>query len=143
MNSSWKNIVVPNAVLNDNGKVPAPPEVYQTGQSIAWRFHSEGDVVGYRVYNGGQKVASIRAGEKLSYSSGSGSYYVTAVDIVGNESAMSTHIIIQTGSTKKAPETTPSEPAVDSEEDSQEENAEDQSDPADESEDVDDDDTDE
>lgn len=140
MNSSWKNVVVPNTVLNDNGKVPAPPEVYQTGQSIAWKSHSEGDVVGYRVYNGGQKVASIRAGGKLSYSSGAGSYYVTAVDIAGNESPMSTQIMIQPGSTKKAPETTPAEPVVDSdEEDSQENAEEEESEPADEPEEVDDD----
>lgn len=63
-------------------------------------MHHEGDVVGYRVYKDGKKVASINAGENLVYKVGSGgSYYVTAVDIVGKESAPSQRV--ESGATKK------------------------------------------
>ena len=37
--------------------------------------------------NGGNKIASIKAGSALSYQVGNGSYYVTAVDVAGQESA--------------------------------------------------------
>ncbi|CAH0346850.1 transglycosylase domain-containing protein [Bacillus sp. CECT 9360] len=78
-----------NAVLNDNGKAPSPLSASIKGNTIVWGKHPEGDVIGYRVYNNGRKVASINAGGKLSFSGGGGSYYVTAVDIAGKESAPS------------------------------------------------------
>lgn len=78
-----------NAVLNDNGKAPGPLSASMKGNAIVWGKHPEGDVIGYRVYHNGRKVASIKAGGKLSFSGGGGSYYVTAVDIAGKESAPS------------------------------------------------------
>ncbi|MFJ5747893.1 transglycosylase domain-containing protein [Peribacillus frigoritolerans] len=86
-------VVGTKAKLNDNGKAPDPLSITITNGKITWGLHHEGDVVGYRVYKDGKKVASINAGENLVYKVGSGgSYYVTAVDIVGKESAPSQHV---------------------------------------------------
>ncbi|RRN74286.1 peptidoglycan glycosyltransferase [Peribacillus simplex] len=87
------NVVGAKAQLNDNGKVPDPLSITISNDKITWGLHHEGDVVGYRVYKDGKKVASINAGESLVYKAGSGgSYYVTAVDIVGKESAPSQRV---------------------------------------------------
>ncbi|MCY8938581.1 transglycosylase domain-containing protein [Peribacillus frigoritolerans] len=87
------NVGVATAKLNDNGKAPDPLSITISNDKITWGLHHEGDVVGYRVYKDGKKVASINAGENLVYKVGSGgSYYVTAVDIVGKESAPSQHV---------------------------------------------------
>lgn len=74
---------------NENGKVPSALSISVSGNTISWGSHAENDIIGYRVYSGGTKVASIKAGSSLAYNGGSGSYYVTAVDIAGNESAPS------------------------------------------------------
>ncbi|MCK1981703.1 MULTISPECIES: transglycosylase domain-containing protein [Peribacillus] len=87
------NVVGATAKLNDNGKAPDPLSITIGNDKITWGLHDEGDVVGYRVYKDGKKVASINAGENLVYKVGSGgSYYVTAVDIVGKESAPSQRV---------------------------------------------------
>ncbi|MGE7182523.1 transglycosylase domain-containing protein [Peribacillus sp. NPDC006672] len=87
------NVVGAKAKLNDNGKVPDPLSITISNDKITWGLHPEGDVVGYRVYKDGKKVASINAGESLVYKvSSGGSYYVTAVDIVGKESAPSQRV---------------------------------------------------
>ena len=88
-NSSLGNALVPNAKMADNGKTPASLAITASGSTISWGNHPENDIIGYRVYSGGKKVASIKAGGSLSYSGGNGSYYVTAVDIAGKESAPS------------------------------------------------------
>lgn len=94
------NVVGATAKLNDNGKAPDALSITKSNDRITWGLHHEGDVVGYRVYKDGKKVASINAGENLVYKVGSGgSYYVTAVDIVGKESAPSQRI--ESGATKK------------------------------------------
>ncbi|MGE7905107.1 transglycosylase domain-containing protein [Peribacillus sp. NPDC094092] len=87
------NVVGAKAKLNDNGKAPDPLSITISNGKITWGLHHEGDVVGYRVYKDGKKVASINAGGSLVYKVGSGgSYYVTAVDIVGKESAPSQRV---------------------------------------------------
>ncbi|WP_257985046.1 transglycosylase domain-containing protein [Bacillus sp. T33-2] len=83
---AWSNIVVANDKLNDNGRAPSALGITLSGTTITWGAHPDNDIVGYRVYNGGHKVASIKAGGALSYNAGSGSFYVKAVDIAGNES---------------------------------------------------------
>lgn len=88
------SVVGATAKLNDNGKAPGPLSITIGNDKITWGLHDEGDVVGYRVYKDGKKVASINAGENLVYKVGSGgSYYVTAVDIVGKESAPSQRVV--------------------------------------------------
>ncbi len=85
-NSQLANALVPTAKLSENGKVPSPVSVSQSGNTLVWSSNGENDIVGYRIYNGGNKVASIKAGSALSYPVGNGSYYVTAVDVAGQES---------------------------------------------------------
>lgn len=78
------------AKLNDNGKTPAAPSVSVQGNKLVWSQHPEGDVVGYRIYQNGTKIASLKASTYMTYSmSNGGSYSVTAVDIVGKESGSS------------------------------------------------------
>ncbi|QVY63840.1 penicillin-binding protein [Cytobacillus gottheilii] len=93
----WSRILVADDKMEENGKVPAPPAVKSSGSTLTWNAHSENDVIGYRIYGGGGKVASIHAGEALSFKAGNGTYYVTAVDIAGQESAPSNSV--QIGST--------------------------------------------
>ncbi|MFF2289297.1 transglycosylase domain-containing protein [Peribacillus butanolivorans] len=93
------NVVGTKAKLYDNGKAPDALSITVSNNKISWGLHPEGDVVGYRVYKNGGKVASINAGDNLVYTAGSGgSYYVTAVDIVGKESAPSQRV--ETGAKK-------------------------------------------
>lgn len=93
----WANILLPDDRIEENGKVPAPPTISSANGTISWSTHPEGDVIGYRVYQNGNKVASIRAGEALSVSGLSGRIYVTAVDIAGQESSPSNEVQIGPG----------------------------------------------
>lgn len=111
-NSGLASALVPAAKLNENGKVPAPVAVSQSGNTISWSSNGESDIVGYRIYNGGNKVASIKAGSSLSYQVGNGSYYVTAVDVAGQESPPSNVLVI--GQSPETPDE--GEPPVQSEE---------------------------
>lgn len=86
---SGGSAVSANSVMNDNGKVPSPPAVRLQGNAISWGQHPEGDVIGYRIYSNGRKAGIVKAGGNLSFDRGGGSYYVTAVDIAGNESSPS------------------------------------------------------
>ncbi|WP_409302207.1 transglycosylase domain-containing protein [Peribacillus sp. SCS-155] len=97
----WGNIMVPNAVLRDNGKVPAAPSATASGRGIAWNTHPENDVIGYRIYSNGRRIGSVRAGSSLSFS-GAGSLYVSAVDVAGKESPPSN--VINAGFSKKPEE---------------------------------------
>jgi penicillin-binding protein len=89
------------ATMQDNGKTPSAPSISLASNIIKWASHSEYDVIGYRVYSGGKRIASIQAGGSLSHRAGTGSYYVTAVDIAGNESAPSNKV--STGQPVEAP----------------------------------------
>ncbi|MEH7442497.1 transglycosylase domain-containing protein [Bacillus sp. JJ1122] len=86
---AWSKILVADDKLSENGKTPASPGIKLSGNTITWGKHPENDIVGYRVYNGKQKVGSIKAGAALVFKAGSGAFYVTAVDIAGKESAPS------------------------------------------------------
>lgn len=89
----WANILVPDAKIDENGKIPSPLAVSVSGGNLAWSPHPDSDIIGYRLYkqtaSGIQKVKSIKSGDSLSFTAENGSYYVTAVDIAGNESAPS------------------------------------------------------
>lgn len=92
----WGHILVPTAKLEENGKAPASVSLIATGTTLTWSPVAESDVVGYRVYKIGAagKIASIKNGTGLSYTASDGAYYVTAVDISGNESAPSAPVQI-------------------------------------------------
>ncbi|WP_026582524.1 transglycosylase domain-containing protein [Bacillus sp. J33] len=85
----WRNILTAGNKLQDNGKAPAALNIKASGDTITWGAHPEKDVIGYRVYSGGKKVAAIKAGSSLSFNAGNGSIHVTAVDIAGKESSPS------------------------------------------------------
>ncbi|MGG4395928.1 transglycosylase domain-containing protein [Paenibacillus thiaminolyticus] len=90
----------------DDGKPPAPPagvsleELGDTALRISFSRNSEADVVGYRLYrslDGGpfkREEGTVLTGEELQFktyfsNSHQYAYYVTAVDVAGNESAPS------------------------------------------------------
>ncbi|MDE3839929.1 peptidoglycan glycosyltransferase [Bacillus methanolicus] len=102
----WSKILVPQDRLADNGRKPGALNIKNSGNTIVWSKHQDYDVIGYRVYKNGAKIASIKAGSSLSFNAAVGSYYVTAVDIAGNESPPSN--IIEIG---KKPEASPEVPA--------------------------------
>jgi penicillin-binding protein 1B len=109
-NGSLSNALVPNAKMGDNGKTPSSLTITQSGNTISWGNHPEKDIIGYRVYSGGKRVSSMKAGGSLSYQGGNGSYYVTAVDITGKESAPSNTLSV--GQPVKTPPAKPEEKPV-------------------------------
>jgi len=95
-------VAAATAKLNDNGKTPAPPSVNVQGNTLVWSQHPEGDVIGYRIYRNGKKAGSLQANVSMSFTmSGGGSYYVTAVDIVGKESGASAAVGVQSQGKKQ------------------------------------------
>lgn len=88
------NMSLPTATLPENGKAPARVTASLNGLTLTWSAHPENDVIGYRIYKDGQRVASIKEGEGRSYAGDNGFYYITAVDIAGNESPPSEEIQI-------------------------------------------------
>jgi penicillin-binding protein 1B len=103
--SRWGNILVANAKIVDNGKTPDSVGLVGSGNTLTWSASPDNDVIGYRVYNGGTKVASIKGGSSLSYNASDGIYYVTAVDIAGKESGPSNQVVV--GGTPSTSETPP------------------------------------
>lgn len=91
---AWSKILVADDKLSENGKNPAALGIKLSGTTITWGKHPENDIVGYRVYNGKQKVGSIKAGADLVFAASNGAFYVTAVDIAGKESPPSNIIDI-------------------------------------------------
>ncbi|GKU81589.1 transglycosylase domain-containing protein [Niallia sp. NCCP-28] len=102
-NPNWSKLATASKKMYDNGKTPSAITLINSGKGIAWSRHAENDVIGYRIYKDGKKVGSKKAGEKLYFNSGSGSYTVKAVDIAGRESSSSNAIKI--GETKNKKET--------------------------------------
>ena len=95
--SSNEESITVSAKMSDNGKTPGAPSASSKEKVISWKSPGDSDIIGYRVYriNGASssKVASIKANSSLSYKTdGNGIYYITAVDIAGNESAPSSTI---------------------------------------------------
>lgn len=86
---------------SDDGRAPsAPTGVKVSGFTVTFSSSPEKDVVGYRLYksvNGGPfentgKTALVGDANSITYGGSAGhnySYYVTAVDVAGNESAPS------------------------------------------------------
>jgi penicillin-binding protein 1B len=95
----WEKVLPSSAnKMSDNGKKPDSVIVSVENNTLKWTSVPDKDVVGYRVYKVSgsvNKIASIKSGESLSYKAGNGIYYVTAVDIAGNESAPSNFVEIR------------------------------------------------
>lgn len=98
--------------MNDNGRPPFAMTIRVNGNTISWNRHSDGDVIGYRVYKDNIKVATIKSGQGLSYKGQAGNYIVKAVDIAGNESPVSNSVTIgeKVPDTDKPPVTKPPTP---------------------------------
>ncbi len=93
----WAKIFVPGAKITENGKAPDGVSLSVSGSTLSWTQDSEPDIIGYRVYQSGfksKKVASVASGSPLSDSVSDGEYYVTAVDIKGNESPASNRVVV-------------------------------------------------
>lgn len=91
----WSRILAPHDKIIENGQIPDPPTIIATGNTISWSQHFERDVIGYRIYNSNWNVIStIKAGSKLEYTLGDGTYFIVAVDIDGHESTPSNTVII-------------------------------------------------
>src|SRR5690606_16424654 len=89
--AAWNKIVIPDSVIEENGKIPSSMNITITNGRIQWKKHGEEDVIGYLIYqisgNVRQKIGAVKADENLSFNlPGPGLYAVTAVDIAGNES---------------------------------------------------------
>jgi penicillin-binding protein len=101
----WKSILTTGDKLEDNGRAPAALSIKASGQTVTWGAHPEKDVIGYRIYSGGKKVGTVKAGSSLSFKAGNGTIHVTAVDIAGKESKPSN--VVEIG--KKPEEEKPKE----------------------------------
>lgn len=103
---SWSNIIVPEkTIVSDDGKAPSSVHnLKMNGNILTWDNNQESDIVGYRVYKANglsepfNKVASISLSSERSFqiSNSDAVYYVTAVDVSGNESGPSKQISIST-----------------------------------------------
>ena len=51
--------------MKENGRVPHALSVSGSGNGVSWGNHSDSDIIGYRVYKNGAKVATIKAGVTL------------------------------------------------------------------------------
>lgn len=118
-NPKWKNILVADAKLEDDGQAPSGVTAALAGGKLTWTESASKDVVGYRVYSAaGKKVASVVSGSTLAANVGQGVYYVVAVDVAGRESAPSN----QVGNEPEAKEPEkPAEPPKDAEKEKKEE----------------------
>lgn len=105
---AWSNLLVADDKLEENGRKPGAISLRNAGQVLSWNQHPDADIVGYRVYNGDRKVASIKVGAALTFKAGTGQFTVTAVDIAGNESPRSN--IIELGIIPPPEEPTDPEP---------------------------------
>jgi penicillin-binding protein len=108
----WGKILVSTAKMYDDGKNPDRVSLNVKGNTLTWSKSGNNDIVGYRVYQGGvssKKVGSVVNGSKRSLKVGTGSFYVTAVDIAGKESAPSN--LVEAG-VKVIPPVDPTKPNV-------------------------------
>lgn len=113
--NKWGKLVVSQGnVLHDNGTSPTPVNsVSVANGKLTWAKHPHSDVIGYRIYaavNHSNSYKKIGSSVELQFPINPNqvaSYYVTAVDVSGNESAPSA--IVQLGSLKENPEHTTQE----------------------------------
>lgn len=121
------NIVSEGTIASENGKKPgAVGNVSISGSTLRWNESGESDIVGYRIYrapngsNSFSKLGSVKAADGSSFNipSGSYAYYVTAVDVAGNESSPSAKVTTGNWSDKPEEEEKPDPPEEDGEDNS-------------------------
>ncbi|QHA92905.1 transglycosylase domain-containing protein [Bacillus sp. N1-1] len=110
------NIVSEGTTASENGKKPgAVGGLSINGSTLNWGASGESDIVGYRIYrasNGSSsftKLGSIKSSDGSSFNipSGAYAYYVTAVDVAGNESGASAKVTSGDWSKKPEPKKKP------------------------------------
>lgn len=120
---NWDKLI-PDRLAPDDGKAPQPvTNVHLTNNQLSWAKHGENDIVGYYIYratqnNDFQKIASVKGSHVTTLSintNGAFSYYVTAVDVAGRESAPS--MIVYTNSWTEEDEKIPNQSPDDEQED--------------------------
>ncbi|MFS0864521.1 transglycosylase domain-containing protein [Fredinandcohnia sp. 179-A 10B2 NHS] len=112
-NNNWSKLVITETdELIDNGSVPSQVK----GASIAsgvlkWAKHEHNDVIGYRIYAAAnfttdfKKIGSIPATKVLQFNVGNtvAAYYITAVDVSGNETPLTNSVLIKNGDYQPEP----------------------------------------
>ena len=102
--------VVSGSVFPADNVPPAPVSASQNGSVLSWSGSASNDVVGYYIYQNGTRIGAVGSGSR-SYSIGSGSYYVRAVDITGLLSGPSNEVTtIEEPEPEPEPETPAPEP---------------------------------
>lgn len=91
--------LIPDRQAPNNGKAPdSITNLTLANQLLSWPKHYENDIIGYRIYRGHpessdyQLIALIKGSQVTSYQVNSAepySYYITAIDTTGSESAPS------------------------------------------------------
>ncbi|WP_377888147.1 transglycosylase domain-containing protein [Alkalihalobacillus sp. R86527] len=131
------NIVSEGTVAKENGKKPgAVGRVSISGSTLTWNESGESDIVGYRIYRAGNgsnsftKLGSIKSSDGSSFNIPSGpyAYYVTAVDVAGNESSPSAKVTSGDWSDKPEEKEKPEPPEDDGDDESGGDNNDDSSD---------------
>ncbi|WP_010174273.1 transglycosylase domain-containing protein [Bacillus coahuilensis] len=114
-NEKYKNILVAENKIEDDGSIPNKVNVTAKNTAITWTPSSSGDVIGYRVYSvkDGKraKVAIKKSDESFSVAAGNGEYIVVAVDVAGNESPASN--VVRVGEPPKENPEKPDKPKDD------------------------------
>ncbi len=97
-NERFKNILVTENKLEDDGTAPGTVSLKASGKTLSWTPSPSSDVVGYRIYksseSGVTKVGSVKVSQALTLTVQNGKYYVAAVDISGKESTPSNTVQI-------------------------------------------------
>lgn len=111
-NSAYASRVVSGAVFHADNVAPAPVQVTINGSTLTWSHSPSNDVIGYYIYEGGTKIATIKDDMSNSFAAGNGSYSVRAVDITGKLSEISN---VVSGETELPEEDVPDENISDTE----------------------------
>ncbi|MFC4321104.1 transglycosylase domain-containing protein [Litchfieldia salsa] len=125
--AKWKNLVITeDKEVTDNGAVPSTVNASIAGSTLWWKKHDHNDVLGYRIYRANnfttdfKRIGSVPARDTLQFNVGNSiaAYYVTAVDVNGNETPLSQSTLVKSGDYQQEkpkveapPEPPPVEPA--------------------------------
>ncbi|KAA0966955.1 penicillin-binding protein [Sporosarcina sp. ANT_H38] len=89
MNSAFASHIVSGAIFNADDVAPAPVNIVLNGTTITWSDSPSNDVIGYYVYENNVKIGTVRDDSSNTFSVGTGSYSVKAIDITGRLSNVS------------------------------------------------------
>lgn len=105
--SRWDHLVVTEVEdLKDNGVIPTQVAgVKISSGTLTWTKHVHNDVIGYRIYAAPNHstdfklIGSVPSTRDLHFSIGNSvaAYYVTAVDVAGNETPVAQSVIVKSG----------------------------------------------